>query len=113
MIVVKDSEKQIHVLSETASVQEYNTTDPALGGAVASVEGRYPKKGFVVNLEVKQLAYVISGMGKIVTPEGVHELAAGDMVFVAANEKYAWEGNLELFIANAPRFDSKQYREVE
>ncbi len=112
MIVVKEGERQEHG-TETVSVYEYDTKDAGLGGAVAEIRGRYPAKGFVVNTAVKQLAFVISGDGEIISQEGVRRLSKGDVVFIGVNEKYAWDGKMELFIANAPRFDVGQYREVE
>jgi ethanolamine utilization protein EutQ (cupin superfamily) len=112
VIVVKDSEKKKHNPSESVCVYEYDTADTDLGGAVATIKGRYPKLGFVVNLKVKQLAYVLSGKGEIITPEGIRILAAGDIVFISANEKFAWNGTMNLFLANAPRFDPEQYKET-
>jgi mannose-6-phosphate isomerase-like protein (cupin superfamily) len=113
MIIVKDSEKKKHEHSSTVIVCEYEPSDPELGGATATIRGRYPERGFVVNLEVKQLAYVISGAGEVLFQEGTRALAQGDMVFIAANEKFAWNGDMELFLANAPRFEPKQYRETD
>ncbi|MDD4615501.1 MAG: hypothetical protein PHW76_00030 [Alphaproteobacteria bacterium] len=37
----------------------------------------------------------------------------GDMIFIGVNEKFAWEGEMELFIANAPGFEAGQYKEVD
>ena len=113
MIVVKDAEKQKFTPAKSACVFEYDTKDQDLGGATAIIKGRYPDFAFVVNQKVKQLVYVISGSGGILTPDGIHVLNKGDMVFIDKGEKFAWDGTMELFIANAPRFDPKQYKPTE
>ena len=112
MQVVKNSQKKAHKSGGSAIVYEYETADPSLGGATASIEGRYPAHGYVVNLEVKQLVYVLSGSGDILTEGRKHEITAGDVIFIDRGEKFAWNGGMSLFLANAPRFDPAQYRET-
>ena len=112
MKIVKDSEKSTHQAGEFAVVCEYETDDPALGGATALIRGRYPPQGYVVNTKVKQLVYVLSGSGEIITGDKKHEISAGDIIFIDSNEKFAWNGHLSLFLANTPRFDPAQYRET-
>ncbi len=113
MIVVKNSQKQKFAPTKSCRVFEYDTEDKKLGGGVAVIKGRYPDEGYVVNLKVKQIAYVMSGKGFIVMPGKKRALAAGDMIFIDAKEKFAWLGNMKLFLSNAPRFDSKQYRQTK
>ncbi|MDD3371806.1 MAG: cupin domain-containing protein, partial [Alphaproteobacteria bacterium] len=107
------AQKRAHRACESVCVYEYEMADPALGGATATIEGRYPQRGFAVNLEVRQLCFVLAGEGEIVFPEGKTSLAKGDMVLIGEGEKFAWNGKMELFLANAPRFDPAQYRLVD
>lgn len=113
MIVVNASQRREHRAADSVCVYEYDMPDPDLGGAVAVISGRYPQTGFVQNLKVKQLAYVLSGSGQMLTPGLARPLAAGDMVFIDVEESFAWDGAMELFLANAPRFDPAQYRQVD
>jgi len=112
MHIVKNAQKQKCAHAETATVYEYNIDDGDLGGATATINGRYPAQGFSVNRKVKQLVYVISGHGEVVTEQGCQALNEGDMIFLAANEKFAWHGYMTLFLANAPKFDPQQYQAV-
>lgn len=113
MIVVKNAQKKKFKPNKTTCVFEFDLKDKDLGGATALIKGRYPDFAFVVNQKVKQLVYVISGSGGILTPDGIHVLNKGDMVFIDKGEKFAWDGSMELFIANAPRFNSAQYKQTE
>lgn len=42
---------------------EYPLGDKDINGAVIKLKGRYPGKGWVVNLKCKELAYVMKGNG--------------------------------------------------
>ena len=95
--------------AEGATVWEYDTKDESISGAVAQINGRYPQKGFAVN-GFKELIFVISGNGFVVTPREQKEIDLGDEILLDTNEKYAWEGNMTLFMATTPKFDPKQHK---
>jgi hypothetical protein len=52
--------------SSMCSVTEYPLNDSMLDIAIATIAGRYPENGRVINRECKELAYVQRGEGKIV-----------------------------------------------
>ena len=103
--------KQIRKVTPTltTTIWEYDTTDPSISGAVAQINGRYPESGFAVN-GFKELVFVISGNGFIVTPKERKEIDLGDEILIDQNEKYSWEGNMTLFMATTPKFDPKQHK---
>lgn len=107
-------EKQTRRLDPIASLtlQEYDMHDPALGGGVAHLKGRYPEDGFVMNEKTKELVYILSGNGKLVTPHEEFPVSKGDLVLVDHGEIYAWDGNMSLFMANAPTFNPEQHKRV-
>jgi hypothetical protein len=107
MEIVHKKQSRAHD-ADGAMVYEYDMRDAGLGGATAEIAGRHPHKGWVINQASKQLAFVMVGTGRLVTPSGARELTAGDMVLCDQGEKFAWEGNMTLFLANAPRFDPAQ-----
>ena len=100
----------IHQVQEDSStiIWEYPTNDKDINGAVAKINGRNPEKGFFVNA-FKELAFVLSGNGFIVTRKERKEIDVGDEVLINKNEKYAWEGTMTLFIATTPKFDPKKH----
>ncbi len=99
--------------SDACTVIEYPLGDKDINGAVVELKGRYPDKGRVVNLECKELAYIIKGSGKVVVEGKEVELNEGDLVLLELGEKYFWEGDLVMFVPCAPAWYPEQHREVE
>lgn len=94
------------------TVYEYPTTDPSINGAVATIFGRYPEKGFVLNSICKEIVYVIEGNGIIGLIDKEVAIKNGDVLLLQPNEKYYWDGNLTLFMVTAPKFDPTQHKLV-
>jgi mannose-6-phosphate isomerase-like protein (cupin superfamily) len=113
MELIKLDQKRTIVASDTTTIHEYDTQDGFVSGAVAEIKGRYPAQGFVVNKKIKELVYVLSGKGQIILSQEEIEISAGDVVFVDHMEKFAWNGNMILFMATTPSFDPQQHIEVE
>ncbi|MCB1559278.1 MAG: hypothetical protein KDJ50_10185 [Alphaproteobacteria bacterium] len=113
MDIVKFAEKETLSPSSSAIIHEYHTKDTEISGGVAEINGRYPLNGYVINKTVKELVYVLSGDGVIITPEKSQAISVGDVIFVDFEEKFAWEGQMTLFMATAPSFDPQQHIEVE
>ncbi len=111
MEIVK-KEKRVAYDRQSAVVLDYETENPRLSGAVAEIRGRYPAEGFVLNRKIVELAFVMKGSGDLLTPERVISLAEGDLVMLEKEEAFAWYGDMDIFIATAPRFDLAQYEEV-
>ena len=109
MQIVKHTESRKVSLAPTVTVWEYDTKDKKISGAVAYIAGRYPLVGFAIN-GFKELVFVISGNGFVVTPKGRKEIDVGDEILLDTNEKYAWEGNMTLFMATTPKFDPKKHK---
>lgn len=63
-----------------------------MNGALISIKGRYPATGYAMNEICKELAFVVSGKGKICTTHETIEFAEHDTIFVDAGEKFYWEG---------------------
>ncbi|KKU87745.1 hypothetical protein A3A64_02210 [Candidatus Gottesmanbacteria bacterium RIFCSPLOWO2_01_FULL_48_11] len=110
MQVVKNKETNKVSPSATTTIWEYLADSQDISGAVAQVNGRYPEKGFAVNEISKELAFVVSGNGKIVSSSGETSLDLGDVILIQPNEPFAWEGNFTIFMATAPTFDPKQHK---
>jgi mannose-6-phosphate isomerase-like protein (cupin superfamily) len=113
MQILKEKEKKTISPAASVTVHEYDTADTAISGVIAEIRGRYPEKGYAVNRRVKELVYVLSGHGKILTPEGEKEIAVGDVILIAPSEKFAWLGDMKIHIATAPKFDPAQYEYCE
>ena len=110
-ILRKEQTKQIQN-SEGCIAVEYPLGDKDINGALIKLNGREPDKGRVVNLECKELAYIIKGYGRVVIEDNIIELKEGDLVLIEPGEKFYWEGNMEIFMPCSPAWHSGQYKNV-
>lgn len=97
----------------SCSVTEYPLNDEELDIALATIRGRYPAQGRVVNRQCKELAHVQSGEGKIVINGEEIALNPGDSLIIEAGEVYYWEGNLELILSCRPAWTLAQHQQVD
>ena len=72
--------------SEHCIAIEYPLGDKDINGAIVELTGRYPDRGRVVNLECKELAYVIKGSGKVTIEDKKIDLQEGDLVLIESGE---------------------------
>ena len=96
-------------------VLEYNFGDSDIDAAIATINGKYPKQGFVVNEDCKELLYVISGYGKFATKEQAVELNPGDQVLVEKGESFKYDDCTDLVVVAActPAWSPEQHKETE
>lgn len=97
----------------SCSVTEYPLNHEMLDIAIATIAGRYPETGRVVNQECSELGYVQQGMGKIVVGGDEFSLIAGDTVIIEAGEPYYWEGNMQLILSCRPAWTAAQHQSVD
>lgn len=109
MKIIQSSQTKKIQATPTTTIWEFVMEEKAISGAIAQINGRYPENGFAVNKVSKELAFVISGEGNVVTPTLNRPIKVGDLIFLDKGESFAWEGNLTLFMATTPKFDSKQH----
>jgi len=94
---------------------DYPSTDKTINFAVIKINGRTPKSGFQVNLEVKGLYYIIEGSGKLYLKDNdeVIEFKKGDVLQIDEQEWYAFEGDFEAAVTNAPAWTIEQHKYSE
>ncbi|MDD3181611.1 MAG: hypothetical protein PHD48_02250 [Alphaproteobacteria bacterium] len=113
MQIVRENEKRTIRPLRAVTIHEYDTHNADLSGATAEIKGRYPERGYVMNKVCKELVFIMEGGGKLIMPSGETMFAKGDILFLDINEKYAWEGDMVLFMATTPLFDPAQHVEVD
>ncbi len=113
MKFISKSEAKIFKNSEVCTAIEYPLEDKDIDGAVIELKGRYPARGRAVNLECKEMAYIIEGSGKLVVEEKEIKLNKEDLVLIEAGEKFFWDGNMKIFMPCAPAWFPEQHKEVE
>ena len=111
---IKNSEIDSKTNSEACMVKEYKFPFKELGIATATINGRYPDSGKVVNKKCDEIYYVISGNGIIHTEEGDFEINKEDAFYFEKNKWYWVEGNnLQIILPTAPSWFPEQYEQLE
>ena len=80
-----------------------------MGGALITIDGRYPEKGFAVNQICRELAYIIKGNGSLATEYSIAKFSQGDTLYLPPKEKFLWEGKFTMYVVTTPAFDPKQH----
>ena len=70
---------------------EYSFNDKEIDLGIATINGRYPDKGYGVNLVSKELIYVIEGKGTLNFENKRIEFSKGDSILIEPNEKYYYD----------------------
>lgn len=113
MEYVKFADTVSHANSPNCIVHEYQTKNRDINIAVAEIINRYPDAGYVVNRKCTEIGYVLKGSGKLVTETGEASLSVGDVVTIAAGEKYYWEGTMTVIVPVAPAWYPEQHEAVD
>jgi mannose-6-phosphate isomerase-like protein (cupin superfamily) len=113
MKIIYKNQTKIFKNSDTCTAIEYPLNDKDINGAVIELSGRYPDKGRTVNLECKEMAYIIKGLGKVVVDDEEIKFNEGDLILIEAGEKFFWEGNAQIFMPCTPAWNPGQYKNVE
>ena len=112
MKIVRASQTKEHRNSDTCIAKEYPSDEKDISGAVIELRGRYPDKGYVVNNDCKELAFVIEGEGVVATAGETQSLRQGDLALLLPGEKYYFEGNLTMFMPCSPAWYPEQHQQV-
>lgn len=113
MKLVRKTETQCHKNSGNCIAYEYPLGSSDINTAIVHISGRYPDKGYVVNEECIEVAYVLSGKGKITFKEGDGvEMVSGDMILLEKGEEYRWDGECSLCISCSPAWYPEQHKVV-
>ena len=100
--------------SDKCKTLEYSFGDKDIDLGVATVTGRYPEKGYCVNLLSKELIYVIEGSGTLNFQDKKIDFSKGDSILIDTNEKYFWESEYcVVAMACTPAWSAEQYKTIE
>ncbi|OGK17150.1 hypothetical protein A2690_02150 [Candidatus Roizmanbacteria bacterium RIFCSPHIGHO2_01_FULL_39_12b] len=113
MKLIKKENTNIIKNSDVCTAFEYPLDDKDINAAIIHLSGRYPDKGRTVNLECKELVYVLKGSGKLTCEDNEVLLSQGDLVLIDKGENYYWEGNMDLFVPCTPAWNPKQHKIIE
>ncbi len=109
---IKHKDAIKHQNSSLCVAYEYPVEESDISIALAEVKGRYPDQGYAVNHSCTEMAYIIDGTGYLVTKNCSFEVNKGDVLYIPANEKFFWEGELTLILPTAPAWSLDQHEHI-
>jgi mannose-6-phosphate isomerase-like protein (cupin superfamily) len=113
-MLIKKSESKKKENSKSCTVWEYELPSKLFSFVTALINGRYPDKGMVANLQCEEIYYVVSGSGTVHSEYGDFKIEKGDLYFFKKAEKYWIEGeNLFIILVNAPPWSVEQHKDIE
>lgn len=100
--------------SDKCKTLEYSFMDKDIDLGIATISGRYPDKGYGVNLISKELIYVIEGSGILNFENEKVEFSEGDSILIEPNEKYYYETEYcKISMSCTPAWSMEQHKLVE
>ncbi len=111
LIKLKDTSK--HNNSDNCIATEYDFKDKDIDFATATIEGRYPGGGYCVNMEVKELIFVLEGEGELHKKDEVVAFKAGDAILIEKGEAYYWIANCKVGMACTPAWRKEQHKMLD
>jgi mannose-6-phosphate isomerase-like protein (cupin superfamily) len=112
-MLIKKTQSEKKENSKACTVWEYMLPSKLFSFATALINGRYPDKGWVTNLECEEIYYVVSGLGVVHSEHGDFKIEKGDLYFFEKAEKYWVEGkNLFIMVTNTPPWFIEQYKNI-
>ncbi len=112
MKIVHSNQTTKHINSKGCMTIEYPLGDKDINGAVIRLYGREPDKGRAMNTKCKELAYIISGSGKVVVNGKKVRFKKGDLILIKPGEKFYWQGKATMFMPCNPAWYPEQYKMV-
>jgi len=114
MIYIKGSQAQEYS-GDGYSGKDYPITDPDINFATIKITSRSPKSGYQVNLECKELLYILNGKGTLYLKdkEDIIVFNKDDLILIDKGEYYAFDGDFEAAVPCAPAWTIEQHKYTE
>ena len=113
MKIVKLEQAQKFSNSDRCKGLEYPLNDKDINFSIATINGRYPDKGYCANQECKELIYVIEGKGTLNKKDKSIEFNKGDVILIDKGEVYYWDGQCTIAMPCTPAWYAGQHKLIE
>lgn len=113
MKIVKLEQAEEFSNSDRCKGLEYPLKDKDINFSTAKINGRYPDKGYCVNMECKELVYVIDGNGTLNKKDEVITFNKGDVILIDKGEIYYWDANCNIAMPCTPAWYPEQHKIIE
>lgn len=113
MKIIKLEEAQRFDNSDKCKVLEYEFGDKDIDCATAIINGRYLNSGYCMNVECKELIYVIDGKGTLNKKDETIEFKKGDAILINKGEEYYWNAQCTIIMPCTPAWYEEQHKLIE
>lgn len=114
MKMIKGSDAIKGANSDKCKTLEYSFGDKDIDLGLATITGRYPEKGYCINLISKELIYVLEGSGKSCFEDKIIDFSEGDSILIDSNEKYYWEVSYcKVSMTCTPAWSEEQHKLIQ
>lgn len=114
MKIIKNRDAEKGANSDACKTIEYSFGDKDIDLGLATITGRYPDKGYCVNLISKELIYVLEGEGELCFENKTINFEKGDSILINPNEKYYWKTEYcRVSMSCTPAWNENQHKLVE
>ena len=70
--------------------------------SIAELNGNHP---IVINQKSDRVYFILSGSGKVLVNDEIHDVVSNDLIFIPKNTKHSIRGKLEYIIITSPPFN--------
>ena len=113
MKIIRKDEAVIGTNSDKCKTIEYSFGDKDIDLGVAVITGRYPEKGYGVNLICKELIYVIDGTGTLNKKDEKIHFKKGDVILIDKGEEYYWDAQCTIAMPCTPAWYPEQHKLIK
>jgi len=94
---------------------DYPSKDKEINFAIIKINSRSPKNGFQVNIECKELLYILCGKGILYKKDNKEKIkfSEGDVILIEKGEYYAFDGNFEAAVPCTPAWTKEQHKYIK
>lgn len=111
MKTIKFLEAEPHKNSEACKTLEYSFGIDDIDLGTATIEGRFPDKGYVYNEVSYELIYVLEGNGRLHFKNSQVEFSKGDAILIEPMDRYYFESkHCVISMACTPAWSPLQHK---
>lgn len=97
--------------NDSCELYEYPTAESNsnLEMSIAKISGKYPDRGYCINLVCKEIIYIIEGEGIIYEEEKENRFKKGDIIIIKNGERFKWDAHCTISVCYVPEWNPNQY----
>ena len=109
MQILDNKDCKYYKKNNACELYEYSAMGSEFDMAIAKISGKYPDRGYCINMICKEIIYIIEGEGIIYEGEKEHKIKKGDVIIIKNGERFKWDANCIASISCIPAWNPDKY----